>query len=68
MDKVGAAKVTNGMILEAASALNLAAEEREEENRMEMMIMDSDFNTTSAAMGSDRGRAEALGGELIVVQ
>lgn len=41
-------KISNGMILEAASAMQLEQEELDDERRMEMAILGDEFNT---AMG-----------------
>ena len=41
-------KISNGMILEAASAMQLEQEELDDEKRMEMAILGDEFNT---AMG-----------------
>lgn len=48
VDQNAKTKVSNGMILEAASVMQLEQEELDDERRMEMAILGDEFNT---AMG-----------------
>jgi hypothetical protein len=54
-------KISNGMILEAASAMQLEQEELDDERRMEMAILGDEFNTAMGYLpsnGNDLTRSE----------
>jgi hypothetical protein len=46
-------KISNGMILEAASAMQLEQEELDDEKRMEMAILGDEFNTAMGYLPSN---------------
>jgi Leucine-rich repeat (LRR) protein len=61
VDQNAKKKISNGMILEAASAMQLEQEEMDDERRMEMAILGDEFNM---AMGYDH----RIGGESYPIQ
>jgi hypothetical protein len=52
VDQSSKSKISNGMILEAASAMQLEQEELDDEKRMEMAILGDEFNTAMGYVAS----------------
>jgi hypothetical protein len=64
VDRQAASRVTNAMILEAASMINLAQEEKEDEERMEGFIMDVSNAVSASNAGGDESFLGDTGSEL----
>ena len=64
VDHEAANKITNGMILEAASVLSQANDEMEDEMRMEASIMDSSTHASTTAPSAGDGILADTGSEL----